>query len=71
MVSANLKVTYLASDYEDEPGAFAVKLEPAAPPVAGSPEAAAEACVRQVAEPALKAARLADAFATKLTITIK
>ena len=70
-VTANLKVTYIASDYEDEPGAFTVKLEPAGALAAGSPEAAADTCVRQVVEPALKAAKLSDAFATKLTLTIK
>ncbi|HET9619960.1 MAG TPA: hypothetical protein VFP84_01245, partial [Kofleriaceae bacterium] len=70
-VTIGVKVAYIASDYEDEPGAFAVKLDPPAGLAAGSPEAAADACVRQVVEPALKSLRLADAFATRLTITVK
>jgi hypothetical protein len=66
-----VKATYIASDYEDEPGAFAVKLEPAAGLAAGSAEATADACVRQLVEPALKALKLSEAFATKLAITIR
>lgn len=66
-----VKATYIASDYEDEPGSFAVKLEPPAGLAAGSPEAAADACVRQLVEPAVKAVKITEAFSTKLAITIK
>lgn len=69
--TVGVKATYIASDYEDEPGAFAVKLDPPAGLAAGSPEAAADACVRQIVEPAVKALKLTEAFATKLTLTIK
>lgn len=70
-VSVGLKSTFVASEYEDEPGSFAVKLDPPAALPVGSPEAAADACVRQALEPALKATKIADAFTTKLTVTIK
>ncbi len=66
-----LKASYLASEYEDEPGTFVVKLDPAAGLAAGSPEAAADACVRQVVEPAIKSLKISDAFATRLALTIK
>lgn len=65
-----LKVSYVASEYDDEPGSFAVKFEPPAPGLT-SPEAAADACVRQVVEPAIKGLRLTDGFATRLAVTIK
>jgi hypothetical protein len=73
MLAATLgvKVTYVASDYEDEPGAFAVRLDPPAGLAAGSPEAAADACVRQLVEPAIKALKISEGFSTKLAITIK
>ena len=38
---------------------------------AGSPEAAADACVRGVVEPEIKGLKLADAFTTRLAIAIK
>ena len=63
-VTIGVKAAYIASDYEDEPGAFAVKLDPPG-------TEAADACVRQVADPAIKAVKIAEAFATKLTLTIK
>lgn len=69
-VGVGIKVSYVASEYEDESGSFSIKLDPAAAPP-GSPDAAAETCVRAVVEPALKAAKITDAFATKLTVTIK
>ncbi len=70
-VTIGVKSSYLASEYEDEPGTFVVKIEPpvALPP--GSPEAAADGCVRQVVEPAIKALKLGDAFAIKLAVAIK
>lgn len=70
-VALGVKAAYVASEYEDEPGSFAVKLEPPSGLAAGSPDALADACVRQVVEPALKGLKIADAFATKLAITIK
>lgn len=70
-VSIGVKVSFLPSDYEDEPGTFPVKLEPPAALPAGSPEAAADACVRQVVEPAIKGLKLSDAFSTRLAIAIK
>lgn len=69
-VTIGLKAVYTPSEYEDEPGTVAVKLDPPAL-AAGSPEAAADACVRQVVEPAIKGLKLSDAFTTRLAITIK
>jgi hypothetical protein len=70
-VTVGVKVSYLASEYEDEPGTFSTKLEPAVAMPAG-PEATADQCVRAAVEPAIKDLKtLRDAFATKLTITIK
>jgi hypothetical protein len=68
-VTLPIKVAYIASEYEDEPGAWVTKV-PAAAGLAG-PEAAADACVRQVVEPALKGLKFVDGFDTKVTITIK
>ncbi|MGE0550803.1 MAG: hypothetical protein AB7O24_24355 [Kofleriaceae bacterium] len=69
-VTIGIKNSYRASEYEDEAGTFSFKLDPA-PAAGATPEAAAEACVAGIVEPTLKAAKLAEAFATKLTITIK
>jgi hypothetical protein len=70
-VAIGVKSSYIASEYEDEPGTFAVKLDPPAAMPVASPEAAADACVRQVLEPAIKGLKIADAFTTKLAVTIK
>lgn len=70
-VTIGLKASYLASEYEDESGTFSVKLDPPAALPVGSPDAAADACVRQVLEPALKGLKITDAFTTKLAVTIK
>jgi hypothetical protein len=70
-VTLALKVSYVASEYEDEPGSYAIKIDPPIALPAGTPEAAADTCVRQVVEPAIKGLKLADAFATRLAITIK
>jgi hypothetical protein len=70
-VSIGIKWSYVASEYEDEPGRFTIKIDPpiAMPP---GPEAAADQCVRAAVEPAIKAlTTVKDAFATKLTITVK
>ena len=70
-VAIGLVVKYTASEYEDEPGVYSIKIDPPAPLPPG-PEASAEACVRGVVEPAIKDLKaLRDAFTTKLTITIK
>lgn len=70
-VTIGVKSTYTPSEYEDEPGTFATKLEPPVALSAGSPDAAADGCVRQVVEPAIKGIKLTDAFTTRLAITIK
>ena len=71
-VSIGVKETYTPSEYEDEAGSFAMKIDPPVALPAGSPEAAADQCVRAAVEPALKDLKtIRDAFATKLTITIK
>ncbi|HEX2689860.1 MAG TPA: hypothetical protein VHN14_24745 [Kofleriaceae bacterium] len=70
-VTIGLKASYLASEYEDEAGTYSVKLEPPIALPAGSPEATADACVRQVLEPAIKGLKITDAFTTKLSLTIK
>jgi hypothetical protein len=69
-VTIGVKSSYLAPEYEDEAGAFVLKLEPSLL-AAGSPEGAADACVRQTLEATLKAAKVPEAFATKLGVTIK
>ena len=69
-VTIGVKSGYAQSEYEDETGVWVLKLE-AATATAGTPEAAADACVRQILEPALKAAKLAEGFNTKLTVTLK
>ena len=66
-----MKVSYIPSEYEDEPGRYNTKIEPpiTMPP---GPDATADQCVRAAVEPQLKAlTTIRDAFATKLTITIK
>jgi len=70
-VTVGIKVSYIPSEYDDEAGTYPVKLDPPVPLAAGSPDAAADACVRQILEPAIKGLKLADAFTTKLAINIK
>jgi len=70
-VTIGVKASYIASEYEDEPGTFVVKLEPPVALPAGSPEAAADSCVRQILEPAIKGLKITDAFTTKLAVSIK
>lgn len=69
-VTIGVKSAYIRSEYEDETGAWVLKLEPATA-AAGTPEQAADACVRQVLEPSFKAAKLAEAFNSKVTVTVK
>jgi len=70
-VTVSLKSSYMPSEYEDEPGRFAFKVEPGGT-MAPGPEMSADQCVRAAVEPALKGlSGIRDAFSTKLTITIK
>lgn len=70
-VSIPLKVSYIASEYEDEPGKFVTKIDAAAGGPAG-PDTDAENCARATIEPALKSlTTIRDAFSTSLTITVK
>jgi hypothetical protein len=70
-VAIPFKVSYIPSEYEDEPGKFVTKIEAAAARPAG-PDADAETCVRAAVEPALKGLNtIRDAFSTNLTITVK
>lgn len=68
-VTLPIKVSYIPSEYEDEPGRWRVKIDEASG-LAG-PEAAAEACVRGVVEPAITGLKFVDRFDTKVTITIR
>ncbi|HEY0478005.1 MAG TPA: hypothetical protein VGD37_10800 [Kofleriaceae bacterium] len=70
-VTIGLKSLYAPSEYEDEPGTFIVKLDPPVAMPPASPEAAADTCVRQIVEPAIKGLKITDAFATRLAIAIK
>lgn len=70
-VSLPIKWAYLASEYEDEPGRFVFKMDPAAG-VAAGPDTVADGCARAAIEPALKGlTTVRDAFTTRLTITVK
>ncbi|MBL9017222.1 MAG: hypothetical protein JNL83_23745 [Myxococcales bacterium] len=69
-VHIDLKSGYVASEYDDVAGSWILRFQPATVP-AGTPEAAADACVRSLVEPALKAAKLAERFESKVTITVK
>jgi hypothetical protein len=70
-VTISIKWSYAASEYEDEPGRFSSKVEPAIAMPPG-PDASADQCVRAAVEPALKALNtVKDTFATKLTITVQ
>ena len=70
-VTIGVASKYYPSEYEDEPGKYTTKIEPATAMAAG-PEASADQCVRAAVEPAIKAVTgIRDGFSTKLTITIK
>jgi hypothetical protein len=72
MVDAiSIKGAYTPSQYEDETGSFAMKIDPPGALPAGTPEAAADQCVRGVVEPVLKNVAVRDAFQTRLTVTVK
>lgn len=69
-VNIDVKTGYIASEYDDVSGTWVVKLQPSTAP-AGTPEAAADTCARSLVEPALKGAKLAESFTSKVTITVK
>ncbi len=70
-VGLPIKWAYLAPEFDDEAGKFLFKMDPSAG-VAPGPELTADQCARAAVEPALKGlTTVRDAFATKLTITIK
>jgi len=65
-----LKVAYTPSEYEDEAGTYAIKLDPAA--AAAGAEQAGGQCVHDAVEGAIKDLKtVKDAFQTKLVVTIK
>jgi len=68
--TVGFKSGYVAPEYEDEAGRFVLRFDPpvALPP---GPEAAADACVRAIVEPAVKTLKLSEGFTTKLTVTVK
>jgi tetratricopeptide (TPR) repeat protein len=69
-VTIGLKWQYLPSEYEDEPGRYQPRFDPASS--AAGPDGIAETCVRAAVEPALKAlTSVRDAFTTRLTIAVK
>jgi hypothetical protein len=68
MVSFGLKSRYVASEYEDEPGYYAITL---APGTATGAAGAAEECIRSALEPIKKVDGLRDSVSTKLTISMK
>ena len=69
-VTIGVKSSFVQPEYEDDSPYYVLKLDPSVMPP-GTPEGAADACVRQAVEPALKAAKIAEAFTTKLTVSIK
>lgn len=70
-VTIGVTSKYYPSEYEDEPGRYATKLEPPVAMPAG-PEANADQCVRAALEPTLKTlSGVRDSFSTRLTITVK
>jgi hypothetical protein len=66
-----MKGGFVQGEYEDDPVRYVLKFEAPVAFPAGSPEAAADACVRQIMEPAIKGMKINEAFTTKLTITVK
>lgn len=70
-VTIGVASKYIPSEYDDEPGAYSTKIEPAIVMPAG-PDASLDQCVRAAVEPAIKAVTgIRDSFSTKLTITVK
>ncbi|MDB4963203.1 MAG: hypothetical protein JWP01_3202 [Myxococcales bacterium] len=64
------KSSYIAPEYEDEPGRYVLKFDPPIA-LAPGPESTADACVRQIVSPAIESLKLREGFTTKLTITVK
>ncbi|MBA3539590.1 MAG: hypothetical protein H0T79_08160, partial [Deltaproteobacteria bacterium] len=70
-VTVGVKSAYYASeDYPDDPtsGTYSLKLDP--PPSGGGAEGAADACVRAILDPAVKASPR-ETFNAKITVTLK
>lgn len=65
------EVKYRPSEYDDEPGSFAVAWSPPLPPPAAGPAADAHACVRAAVEPLIAPLKLRDAFQTTLAISVR
>ncbi len=65
-VSLPIKNVYYASQYDDEPGGYGLKLDAAKP---GAPPD--ETCIRAIVEPALKGVNAGQAFSTNLAISVK
>ena len=63
-----LEVKYKASEYDDEPGTYALVWT--APPTTGA-AADAQACVRSAVEPLVAPLKLRDAFQATLLVTVK
>jgi len=61
--SVGVKVTYTPSEYEDEAGTFATKVDPA--------DAPADQCVHDAIDAAFKDLKLREAFTTKLAVVVK
>lgn len=70
-VTVGVVSKYIPSEYDDEPGSYTTKIEPAIAMPPG-PDANVDQCVRAAVEPVIKAVPgIRDSFATKLTITVK
>ncbi len=70
-VTIGVASKYYPSEYEDEPGRYQTKVDPAVAMPAG-PEASADQCVRATVEPAIKSVSgIRDSFTTRLTIAVK
>jgi hypothetical protein len=70
-VTLAIQSKYYPSQYDDEPGRYQTKIDPAAGTPAG-PEANAEQCVRAAVEPVLTSLTgIRDSFQTRLTISVK
>lgn len=68
--AVSFKSAYIPPEYDDEYGRYILKFDPpvALPP---GPEATADACVRQIVEPALGPLKIRESFTTRLAVTIK
>lgn len=65
------EVKYRPSEYDDEPGSYAVAWSPPVPAPAAGPAADAHACVRAAIEPLIAPLKIRDAFQTTLTVAVK